>query len=322
MYGIRYEKRNSIDVMFFGNSHANNAFLATELYEHHGITAYNMSNMSQTLPLVYYTIEDAFRFQKPKVVVVDLFAATSFDNDFPLMHATMDNLTLKTRVQAIREFAPKEKQMEYLFPFYLWHNRWKELEIKDFLPYAMRFSPRRNVRKGVTIVDEWAECEDPMDAKYLEETGIVDNGLLEQEEFWFQRIKTICDENGAQLLCVVIPYSAPVGGMPKNTLQQLEVYSMIQKWCAKNAVDYLNLFEYTEDMQFDYATDMQDTSHVNVLGAQKVTAFLGNYISEHYDVPDSRLDADTAKRWEEYYRLYSVERDAAIERVKKLQRER
>ena len=318
MYGIRYEKK-SMDVMFFGNSHASNAFLATELYEKHGITAYNMGMMSQTFPLVYYTIEDAFRFQKPKVVVVDLFAATSFGNDFGLMHVTVDNLTFKTRLQAIREFIPKEKQMEYYFPFYLWHDRWKSVEVKDFLPYFMRYSPRRNARKGVTIKDEQVACEDPMKVKNLEPEETTNDGLSEQEIFWLQRIKTLCEEKDAQLFFVVVPYSAPVGGSTKDTLIQMELYSKIQKWCEENAVDYLSMFEHTEEMQFDYATDMYDSSHVNVLGAQKITTFLGDYISEHYELPDSRLQPDRAKKWDEYYRLYSVERDAAIEKVAGLQ---
>ncbi len=320
MYGIRYEKKNSVDVMFFGNSHANNAFLATELYGEHGITAYNMGMMSQTFPLVYYTIEDAFRFQKPKVVVVDLFAATSFDNNFGLMHVTLDNLTPKTRFRAIREFVPKEKQMEYYIPFYLWHNRWKEIEAKDFLPYAMRYSPRRNARKGVTILAEWMECENPMDSiQSLSEEEKVIGSLSEQEEYWLQRIKTVCDQNGAGLLLVVVPYTAPAEEKMEKTFEQLGLYSEIEQWCKKNKVEYLNLFEHTEDMQFNYATDMKDTSHVNVLGAQKVTKYVGDYVVERYDLPDSRLMVDRAKRWDEYYRLYSAERDAAVEKVIELQ---
>ena len=40
MYALRYEEPDIIDVIFLGNSHANNAFLPMDLWENYGYTAY------------------------------------------------------------------------------------------------------------------------------------------------------------------------------------------------------------------------------------------------------------------------------------------
>lgn len=120
LYAIRYDERDTIDIILLGNSHANNAFLPMELWDGFGYTAYSMS---QTFPLVYYCAEDAIKLQHPDLLVVDLFAATSVSNDFDNMHKTVDNLTFPTRMQAIEEFVAKEKRTEYRFPLYLYHDR-------------------------------------------------------------------------------------------------------------------------------------------------------------------------------------------------------
>ena len=38
MYALRYEEPDIIDVIFLGNSHANNAFLPMDLWENYGYT--------------------------------------------------------------------------------------------------------------------------------------------------------------------------------------------------------------------------------------------------------------------------------------------
>lgn len=313
LYAVRYEKKNTIDVMFFGNSHANNAFLATELYNSFGYTAYNMSMMSQTYPLVYYTMMDAFKYQRPKVAVVDLYAATSYSNDFDNVHKTIDCLTFSTKIHAINEFLPEEKKFEYVFPFYLYHDRWSNLEVKDVLPYFLRYSPDRNARKGVTLVTDWAVCNNP--TPELSETLIMGATceLTEENICWLERTKVLCDENNVELLLVVIPYESGVQNPVSQTVKEMQFYNAVEEWSSENQVDYFNMFTELDDMDFDFGTDMQDTSHVNILGAQKVTAEVGKYLNKNYDIPDSRSDSERAADWDGFWNSYVAERDVAIQ---------
>ena len=56
-------------------------------------------------------------------------------------------------------------------------------------------------------------------------------------------------------------------------------------------------------MNLNFSTDFRDDDHLNYYGAQKITAHLGKYIKEHYDIPDRRLDPAYAK-WNDDYKLY------------------
>ena len=311
LYGIRYEKSDTIDVIILGNSHANNAFLPMELWNDYGYTGYSMTMMAQTFPLVYYSAKDAIKLQHPELLVVDLFAATSYSNNFDNMHKTIDNLTFSTRIQAIQEFVHEEKRMEYLFPLYLYHDRWADLEIKDFIPYFLRYTPKRNARKGATLVTDWIACEEPTEAlEYAYNGEKVE--LSEDALYWYGRLKELCDENEVELLFVVVPYEAPVGGTVGGTIDQMKMYNAVEGWCSENSVRYLNLFRNLDEMEFDYGTDMQDVSHVNILGAEKVTEAVGRYIAQNYDITCGWDDEDTSALWDNFYELYLAEKNAAI----------
>lgn len=311
LYAIRYEKSDTIDVIFLGNSHANNAFLPMELWNDYGYTAYSMTMQSQNFPLVYYSAEDAIKLQHPELLVVDLFAATAYSNNFDNMHRTVDNLTFSTRIQAIQEFVSKDKRAEYLFPLYLYHDRWEALELKDFIPYFLRYTPKRNARKGVTLGTDWTVCAEPTEALSYAYNGEKEE-LTENTLYWYGRLKELCDENEVELLFVVVPYEVTVGGTVDDTVEQMKMYNTTEEWCSENSVGYLNLFRNLDEMEFDYGTDMQDTSHVNILGAEKVTEYVARYIAQNYDITCSRSDEETSALWNNFYELYLIEKNAAI----------
>lgn len=310
VYALRYEESDTIDVIFLGNSHANNAFLPMDLWGDYGYTAYNFSQMSQTFPLVYYCAEDAIKMQHPQLLVVDLFAATSYGNDFDNMHLTVDNLCFATRMKAITEFVAEDKKTEYYLPLYLYHDRWDELEFKDFIPYYLRYAPERNPRKGVTLVSDWVECNSPNEA--IRCAYSYDKAELSEETlYWCYRLKELCDENGISLLFVVVPYECPIGGNEASTIENIRMYNAIEKWSLENNVDYLNLFRNLDMMNFNFATDMQDESHVNILGAKKVTHEIGEYISKNFKVNKRMENQDISDKWDHIYSEYLLEKDNA-----------
>lgn len=72
-------------------------------------------------------------------------------------------------------------------------------------------------------------------------------------------------------------------------------------------VPVLNTNEYTEEMGLDYRTDFYDTNHVNILGAEKYTKFMAEYLAENYDLPDHRNDDQYAEKWGSAYTNYETE---------------
>ena len=62
----------------------------------------------------------------------------------------------------------------------------------------------------------------------------------------------------------------------------------------------------------NFHTDLHDRGHLNPSGARKVTDYLGNYIKNHYEIPDRRLD----KYYSNWFSEYEDYIDFKIENLK------
>ena len=59
----------------------------------------------------------------------------------------------------------------------------------------------------------------------------------------------------------------------------------------------------TDEIGFDTSSDYRDRYHCNASGAMKVTTYFGDYISQHYDIPDRRGDPDYSE-WDRQLASY------------------
>ena len=79
--------------------------------------------------------------------------------------------------------------------------------------------------------------------------------------------------------------------------------------------DYLNLNNHYDELGIDFATDYYDGgSHVNASGSEKCTAFLGNYLTEHYALADRRGDKKYST-WDEAYVYWQECQKEAMETI-------
>ncbi|MGN1170819.1 MAG: hypothetical protein ACI4SZ_04125, partial [Lachnospiraceae bacterium] len=54
----------------------------------------------------------------------------------------------------------------------------------------------------------------------------------------------------------------------------------------------------------DESNDYSDAGHLNVLGAEKVTSFVGRYIGENYDIPVRSEEEPYRTEWNGNYKEY------------------
>ena len=76
--------------------------------------------------------------------------------------------------------------------------------------------------------------------------------------------------------------------MDSNTLESI---------AGEYGIPFLNMAFILERTDIDYRTDFCDISHVNILGAEKYTAFLAEYLKENYALPDHRCES-TFSSWD------------------------
>lgn len=302
-----FEQEADFDVLFMGSSHVLNAVFPMELWHDYGIISYNFGGHSSMIPTSYWTMENALEQTDPKLIVIDCYLLgsdiKSSDSSYSYVHQTFDafpfSLTkIKTAydlvndekgIQARAEYARQNNQPEgepatylgLLWDFSVYHVRWNALSQNDFAPARNREKGAES-RIAVAVPNEYPSV--PADA-------VMENTSVGIE--YLERIIEECRSRGIAVLLTWLPHPADEG----NQMSAHRVAQIAKQY----DVNYIN---FLETDVVNYATDCNDPhSHLNPSGARKVTDYLGQYITEHYDIEDQRGNPVYAD-WEEDYESY------------------
>ena len=283
----------SLDVLFLGSSHTIDAFSPMELWKDYGITSYNLGQHSEYLPVTYWQLKNTLQYNKPKVVVLDLFvvgASTKVPyespDDLSYVHDSLDRMPLSlTKVQAVFDLIPEDaSKAEFLCDFIMYHNRFNALTENDFAIVSTTNMGAES-RVGVTYMDPLHLIDESN--IYIPETTGMD---------YLDKIVNLCKENDIEVVFTYLPFSADATAQScGNGMQQV---------ADSYHVNYINFLK--EDV-VDYRTDFADTSHVNPSGMRKVTGFIGNYLSTNYTLSDRRTDSNYVS-WYNDYNAYLTEK--------------
>lgn len=274
-----------VDVMLFGTSHVIDGILPYELWGGYGISSYNFGNNAARIPLTYWKMMNVFDYQVPKLVIVDcsyLSSNSKLCTTLQQSHNILDGFPLsKTKIAAINDLFEEEDKQEFLWPFSVYHNRWDELTKADFVTTY-------NDELGAT---PYYTVSVPAVYEKLPEGTKISNKTVAME--YIGKLVTSCRERGVEVLLTYLP-------CPANAKRQKEANSMVElaEQYGVGCINFLDL-----DV-VDFTTDCKDAdSHLNASGAKKVTKYLGDYIREHYDIPDHSTDREFSG-WKKKYATY------------------
>ena len=287
-----FEKNEDFDVLFTGLSHMQSGIHPLELWNDYGITSFNLAESGNYMPSDYWLIKNALNYTTPKLLVIDI-------RKMDLQEIRMDNYVYSawdmfpasyTKYLASLElFSTWDERLEFLFPFIRYHSRWTELTRTDFKGAKYRSDYRIDMGtsyynycyKGKPLVAA------PVTVSMLPESEQeMGSDLCVQ---YLMRLLDLCSSKGIQVLLVEMPY-------PADEHSQ-KLANGIADIAEKNNVNYIN-FLHTDVV--DFTTDMYDEGHLNDSGARKVTRYLGEYITTHYDIPDRRT-GETYISWKESF---------------------
>ena len=266
---VSAEKKNTIDVLVAGDSESYTSVSPMDLWDRAGIAAYDCGQPGQRIQETYYILKTAFRTQSPKLV---LFETNTMFRDPGFLKNVQLSLT---------------EPLAYHFPVIKYHNAWKALFDG---PGGLKKS-----YKGFEIRDKVVSYEG--DEEYMKETK--DKAQIpEVVRVYMEKIKRLCEKNGADLLLV----SAP---SPKN--YNYKKHNSLEEYARENNLPYVDLNMKFRDIGIDWKLDSYDRGdHLNISGARKVTAYIGQYLADNYDLPDRRND-DGWREWDNLAREYLEE---------------
>lgn len=294
--GFYKEPKNSLDVIFMGNSDVYRGVSPMEIYKETGITSYNFVSAGQRMWITYPMAEEAFKYQSPKVIFlnVDALFFTSQGN-VGNYHKVYDNMPLSmTKVKGVFDsnyVLSTSEKISHIFPIFAYHSRYSELTKDDF-KYA--FADYTNPIKGVDLV----AIQEPYESdiyymEYTDEVAIVPEKNLE----YLNKIVKLCQQNNTELILIEIP-SADSWNYKKSNA--LNIYAQ------ENNLKFLdlNIPEVLEKMNFNWLEDTSDGGdHLNIYGAEKVSAYIAEYLVDNYDLPNHKEDK-LSKMWNEQYEEY------------------
>lgn len=266
---VSAEKKNTIDVLVAGDSESYTSVSPMDLWDRAGIAAYDCGQPGQRIQETYYILKTAFRTQSPKLV---LFETNTMFRDPGFLKNVQLSLT---------------EPLAYHFPVIKYHNAWKAL-------FDGPGGPKKSY-KGFEIRDKVVSYEG--DEEYMKETK--DKAQIpEVVRIYMEKIKRLCEKNGADLLLV----SAP---SPKN--YNYKKHNSLEEYARENNLPYVDLNMKFRDIGIDWKQDSYDRGdHLNISGARKVTAYIGQYLADNYDLPDRRND-DGWREWDDLAREYLEE---------------
>lgn len=299
-----YAQEEDFDVLLFGTSHMVETVFPMELWRDYGIVSYNLGSNTARLPLTYWILQGALEHTSPRLVVVDCYGLSGNIKGAGVYSMYHDGLDFfrpgLTQIRAVLDTrADDVGRLECLWDFALFHNRWTELSKNDFVPAV---SPEKGAESQMNVTSiSAAEMPPVIDSPQMsaEDTAGVE---------YLHRIIQTCRQQGIEVLLTYM-----CCGTSETEAAQQEA-NRAAAIAEEYDIGFVNLLH--SDV-VDLRTDMRDRSHVNPSGARKVTELLGQYITEHYDIPDRREDPAYAGWYEDYedYTAFKIESLAAPEVV-------
>lgn len=299
-HGGFLEQKAEYDVLFLGTSHVINGINPMELYKEYGISSYNLSNHGCPMALTYWVLMNALEIQEPKLVVVDLYAMrweNKLDKNTEYAHDALDAFPLTfTKLKSAWDlFDTVEDRMQLALPFAKYHGRWNEIEKKDFIlnnniaaGWQFRIGINADIQRPV-----------PPDENLLPEKKTLSMDYLE-------KLVYECKRRDIEVLLCYIPCAESTEYQVSNNFG----YVLSEKY----NINYFNLAK--DEELVNYRTDFfDDAGHLNTSGASKVSAAMGKFITDNYDVPDCRL-TDAADFWSDFYETYFKSYIASLQKQK------
>lgn len=294
--GFYAEEKNSIDVLMFGGSTIATSFSPGYMWGEYGFTSYPLSSNTQRPKAIKYLLEEAYKYQSPELVVIELRMFTYEDEvlkmDEPHIREVTDNMryslhrfkTVHDMTDGVESF---EDKLSYYFDIIKYHSNWsmffkaEELQKIDY--------SKEDLHKGFEHPEEILYHNEEYDRYIPTEERIV---IPVEQEKELRELLAFLNDNNQKALFVVTPciygteYYAKMNYM-KDIVEQ-------------EGFTYLNAHDH---LDYECATDYLDGGHSNILGAKKCSDLLGKTIAQEFGLTDKR-GQEGFDSWNESYEAF------------------
>ncbi len=307
--GFYAEKKDTVDVVMVGASAVFPFYSAPQIYGETGITCYPLSSGNQNTKAIRYILEEAEKSQPHALPVIELrmflYEDKGVFGNYSFIRGVTDNMKYSPhRIKTINAIWPEpdpnyaiESKTSAYFDIMKYHSNWKTMVLPDQLKCI--FYEKKHPLKG-----------------YEFETGLIPNEaypvdpqvspvpMSPDQEAVLRDLLSYLKEEGKDALFIVSPFY--------DVTQDQAAFRYMGDIVESEGFSFLDMNLCYDEIGTDFATDYYDgDGHVNALGSEKVSRFIGNYLKEHYTFPDHAGNKKFAS-WDQAYALWQQKQQDAL----------
>lgn len=277
---IAQREKNSIDIMFIGNSHAYCTFNPAVMEETIDKRIFNAGLPDQKIDTTYYTLLEMLKKQQPETIVLEAFAFGRSDSTYQGYVANVDAMNLSLdKIKACFEIFPdKYDAIRMSIGLFRSHNNWKKPAImKENLKYMLG-QPSKNYDSfdGFYVLNSKMSAETIK--KYKESTTSKFTPVIDEYSIgYFKRIVNLCKERNIRLIVAMAPFN----DIYVEKVGYHSFYEKMDSLCKGEDVEYIDFNMLYNEIGLNY-DDFEDAfhhaQHMNKWGAEKVSKYMANYL--------------------------------------------
>ena len=278
MMNLYRQPENSVDVLAVGTSLAYAGINTNVLWEEYGIAAYDLCSAEQPFWVSYYTIREALKTQRPKVILLDAKPAIytwDYSKRGRTILSTFGIKGIENRIGAILACVEKPRDaMGYILGLPEVHSNYAKLESNDFV-----FPPDNGGRgaswKGYIESDVIEQHQKPSFVWIS-----VRRNMNDREEEYARKIFALCRDEGITVMLIGLPN-------PDYANDHM-YYNALWAVAEEYGVSGLNYNDPAMRFGLRYSSDFADWQHLNVKGSVTFSRRLAEDLLESFDLPDHR----------------------------------
>ena len=289
-----YSEEADLDVMLFGSSHILRQVNPAIIYHEKGIAAYDLATGGEAIWTTYYAMEEALKYQTPKVAVVDIYMINRGDlyDDTHNITGSFGMKRSPTWFKSIMASVP-EKKIYYLTRYPLYHTRYKSLTEDDFKSSDELY---QDIIKGFLVDEHHWITHEMEDISGMSTTDEINPDILpERSSNYLDKIVALTKEKGIKLVFIQTPLYLTPG--------EAATFNVVKKYVDDENVFYWDCNKDLDKLQLDNKRDFRDKDHMNWRGSQKLTKYLAERLADQFGFEGHKGDPKY-KSFEEDYDHY------------------
>lgn len=317
--GFFEEDKSSLDVVYMGASDVYSDIAPGYSYRRNGITSYLYATQANSILSYKSQLKDVLSRQKNALIVIELNGALYGNEEDITKEANLrnyaDNVPLSFNKLSFIAENVRENRIEYLFPIIKYHGVWSDFSAEQKYRDTVISGQQRgyNYLKGILNWSVVFRSPSPSLNSTLAASADKKKPLTEIEETALRDLLEYCKNEG--LTNVVFARFPHI--VTEKTFDRFERSNTVGDIVREYGYDYLNFEKDIATIGLDEKHDFYNTDHLNIYGQQKFTAFLTDYLTEHYSLSPHELTEDQKAEWDicaDYYEAYVSYTESLIDK--------